>query len=320
MLNSKTSNSDVANKATRDGFGDALFELGAENQNIVALTADLTESTRVEKFAKAYPQRFFNVGVAEQNLMGVSAGLALSGMIPFAASYAVFSPGRNWDQLRVSVCYSNANVKIIGGHAGLSVGPDGATHQALEDIALTAVLPNLTVIVPCDYLEAKKATKAIAKLQGPCYLRTNRDKSPLLTSEDTPFEIGKANILREGSDVTIVGTGMILTEAVKAAKELEKQNISVEIINLHTIKPLDKDTIISSLKKTKKLITLEEHQTTVGLGSIVAKICLENQVFVPLKCLGMNDQFGQSGTTKELWHHYKMDSEAIVEAVKKIKP
>src|SRR3989338_3505331 len=216
---------DIDQTPTRNGYGDALLDLGENNPDVVVLSADLAESTRAMAFGKKYPDRFFEVGVAEQNMMGVAAGLALSGKIPFISSYATFSPGRNWDQLRVSVCYSRANVKVVGSHAGLSVGPDGATHQALEDIAMTRVLPNLTVVVPCDYEEAKKCTRAAAGLSGPVYFRLAREKTPVFTTVDTPFKIGRAEILRDGDDLTIIGCGPVLYEALVAADELSKHGI-----------------------------------------------------------------------------------------------
>jgi len=304
-------------KATRDGFGDALLEIGKKNSNVVVLSADLAESTRVQQFEKEFPNRFFEVGVAEQNLMGVAAGLALSGKIPFVASYAVFSPGRNWDQLRVSVCYSNANVKIIGGHTGLTVGPDGATHQALEDIAITRVLPNLTVIVPCDYEEARKATVETANKNGAVYLRLSREKSPQLTNEATAFQVGVANILREGLDVTIIGCGPLLGEALKAAEKLADEGIDVEVINNHTIKPLDDKTLLKSIKKTKAVVTVEEHQIIGGMGSSIAELSSQN-IPVPIEMIGVRDTFGESGKAAELLEKYHLTEMSIYDAVKKV--
>lgn len=303
---------DLEQKGTRDGYGDGLKEIGGKNPNVVCLSADLTESTRSNLFAEAFPERFFQTGVAEQNLMGISAGLALSGKIPFAASYAVFSPGRNWDQLRVSVCYSKANVKVISTHAGLTVGPDGATHQALEDIAITRVLPNLTVIVPSDYYEAKKATEAISELDGPAYLRLGRSNTPVYTTNETPFEIGKANLLFEGNDATIVACGTMVYEALMAAKELSEKGIFVDVINCHTIKPIDRETILNSARKTKRIITVEEHQVNGGLGSAVAEVVSE-EFPVPIKRIGMSDIFGQSGTPEELLVEYGMTKEHIID-------
>lgn len=300
---------------TRNGYGDALLELGKINPKIVVLTGDLTESTRVDKFAKAYPDRFFQCGVAEQNMMSVAAGLAVEGFIPFVSSYAVFNPGRNWDQLRTNVCYNNANVKIAGAHTGLSVGPDGATHQALEDIAITRVLPNLVVIAPLDYEETRKATIAAAKYSGPVYFRFSREKTPIVTNKNTPFEIGKANILKNGKDLTLIGYGPILCNGLAASYELEKQGISIEVINCHTIKPLDEKTIVSSAKKTKKIITLEEHQINGGLGSAICEL-LSEKFPVPILRLGMNNTFGESGSPEELFIKYGLDTKTITDKIK----
>lgn len=306
-------------KSTRDGFGDGLLDLAKKNKNIVVVSADLAESTRVDKFAKKYSNRFVEVGVAEQNMMGIAAGLALSDKIPYAASFAAFSPGRNWDQLRVSVCYTNSNVKIASTHAGLSVGQDGASHQMLEDIAITRVLPNMTVVSPADYLEAKKATIATAKIKGPVYLRFYRQKSPLLTNKNSSFKIGKANILQNGTDLTIIGHGPILNEALLAAKELSSRGIKTEIINCHTIKPLDTSTILKSIKKTKRLITIEDHQIAGGLGSAISEFLSEHYP-IKMKIMGVEDQFGQSGKPAELWDKYKLSYNHIIkEAFKLIK-
>lgn len=301
-------------KPTRNGFGEGLLEAGKENEDIVTLTADLAESTRAHLFAEAFPERFFEVGVAEQNMMGIAAGLALSGKIPFATSYAVFSPGRNWDQLRVSVCYSKANVKIIGGHAGLSVGPDGATHQALEDIALTRVLPNLKVIVPSDALEAYKATRLSAEIDSPVYIRLARSSSPVYTTDETPFQIGKANTLHEGKDVTIVATGLMVYEALEAAHVLSSQNIWADVINIHTIKPLDSATVLDSLQKTNRLVTVEEHQVAGGLGSAILE-AVAGKWGGPTKLIGINDEFGESGSHIELFQKFNLTSKHIVNTV-----
>lgn len=296
--------------ATRDGYGHGLVELGKKNPNIVVLCADLTDSTRSDWFKKEFPDRFYEVGIAEQNMLGIAAGLALSGKIPFVSTYAVFCPGRNWDQLRVSVCYNKANVKLAGAHAGLSVGPDGATHQGLEDIAITRCLPNLAVLAPCDYLETKKATIAAAKIDGPVYLRFSREATPVFTTENTPFEIGKANVLRQGKKVTIIACGPLIYETLLAAEELD-----AEVINCHTIKPIDKETIIKSAKKTGKVITLEEHQIMGGLGSAVAEILSENYP-VPIKFMGIKDRFGESGTPEELLEKFKLTHEHIIKTAK----
>ena len=316
-LNPDLGKPEIEQKATRDGFGEALLELGEQDERIVALTGDLAESTRVLPFAEKFPERFIECGVAEQNMMGVAAGLALAGKIPFAASYATFSPGRNWDQLRVSVCYSKANVKVIGAHTGVSVGPDGATHQALEDIAITRVLPNLTVIQPCDSNEAAKATMAIAYAEGPHYLRLTREKTPLITTQESPFEIGKANVLKEGKDVALIGCGPVLYNGIKAALELEPGNIQVLVINCHTIKPLDEATIIWAAKLTGAVVTLEEHQVNGGLGSAVAE-CLAKNYPVPQEFVGMPNTFGESGAPSELWEKYGMGVESIKQAIQKV--
>lgn len=301
---------------TRNGFGEGLVKAGDDDPNVVVLCGDLKESTRCEEFSKKFPGRFFDVGVAEQNMMGVAAGLAISGKVPFISSYAVFNPGRNWDQLRVSVCYSNVNVKIIGAHSGVSVGPDGATHQALEDIAITRVLPNLTVIAPCDYLETKKATLAVAKFNGPCYMRFARENTPVFTTGETPFEIGKAQIFREGEDATIVACGPLVFESLKAANELRaERNINCEVINCATIKPLDSDTLIHSAKKTGVVVTVEEHQISGGLGSAVCEL-LSEAYPVKVKRVGVCDRFGESGEPNELLEKFGMSSNHIKIAVR----
>ncbi|MBI4091127.1 transketolase family protein [candidate division WWE3 bacterium] len=306
---------DIKQVPTRDGFGEALVILGDTDPSVVVLSGDLTESTRSEAFSKKYPGRFIEVGVAEQNMMGIAAGLALAGKTPFTSSYAVFNPGRNWDQFRVSVCYSKANVKVVGAHAGISVGPDGATHQALEDIAIARVLPNLTVVAPCDYIETRKATLAIAKHKGPVYIRFTREKTPVFTTEETPFELGKAQVFREGKNVTIVSCGPLVYESLKAANELRlEKGIECEIINCSTIKPLDTETIVKSARKTKAVLTVEEHQITGGLGGAVCEFL--GEVFpVKVKRLGMRDTFGESGQPGELLEKYGMSSNHIKVAV-----
>lgn len=301
---------------TRDGFGEGLVMAGESDPNVVALSGDLTESTRLEAFSKKFPERFFEIGVAEQNMMGIAAGLALSGKIPFISSYSVFNPGRNWDQLRVSVCYSKANVKIVGAHAGISVGPDGATHQGLEDMAITRVIPNLTVIAPCDYIETRKATLAIAKYKGPCYIRFTREKTPVFTTEETPFEIGKAQVFKEGKHITLIACGPLVYEALKAANELlADRSISCEVINCPTIKPLDTDTIIASAKKTGHVVTIEEHQINGGLGGAVCEVLSENHP-VKVKRIGMPNTFGESGQPNELLEKYGMSANHIKIAVR----
>ena len=288
------------------------MELGAENSDVVALCADLVESTRVEKFAKAYPERFVEVGVAEQNMMGLAAGMALAGKIPFVVSYATFSPGRNWDQMRVSVCYSNTNVKVIGAHAGISVGADGATHQALEDLAIAGVLPNLIVVSPCDYFETFKAVKAAAGWPGPVYIRFGREKTPVFTTAETPFEIGKATVLRPGNKVTIFGTGPLLYKCLEIADEID-----AEVINVSTLKPLDVATVMLSARKTGAVVTVEEHQIIGGLYGAIAE-CLGQNFPTPIEAVGMPNMFGESGKPEELIEKYGMGVGAIKEAVRKV--
>ena len=302
---------------TRDGYGKALLALGRLKKNVVALCCDLTDSTRVEWFKQKYPKRFIEVGVQEQNMAGLSAGLALIGKIPFISSYAVFSPGRNWDQLRVSVCYNNLNVKIQGAHAGISVGPDGATHQALEDIAIMRVLPNMKVIVPADAIQAEKATIASASIYGPVYIRVGRDKVPVITNKNTPFKFGKADIYRIGKDACIIACGRMVFEALVAAENLAKEGIEVMVINCHTIKPIDEKTILSAAKKTKAIITAEEHQIHGGLGSAVAEV-LSAHFPTPLEFVAINDTFGESGDPDKLLEKYNCTHNNISLAVKKV--
>lgn len=298
---------------TRNGYGDALMELGATNPEVMVLTGDLAESTRVLPFWKTYPERFIECGIAEQNMMGVAAGLALAGKIPFVSSYAVFVPGRTWDQTRVSVCYAKANVKIAGAHAGISVGPDGATHQALEDIAIMRVLPDMTVIVPCDAEETRKCTVALASHQGPAYFRFAREKTPVITTKETPFHIGTSLVLRSGTDITFVGCGPLLHEALLAAEELSRDGIEAEVINAHTIKPFDEETFLTSAKKTGCVVTIEEHQIHGGLASAVAE-CLGRHYPVPMESVGMPDSFGESGEPDELLTKYGMRAKDIIQA------
>jgi len=284
---------------------------------VLALTADLGESTRVLWFAKKFPERFFEVGVAEQNLIGISAGLAHEGFIPFASSFAVFSPGRSWEQIRVSVCYSKNNVKIIASHAGINVGADGATHQGLEDMAIMRCLPNMTVIAPADYLETKKAAMAAAEFNGPVYIRFGRAKTPAFTTQKTPFKIGQAEIVKSGKDVTIVACGPMVYQSLLAAKELAKQKIDVEVINNHTIKPLDKKTLLASVKKTKALVTAEDHQIAGGMSSAVIEMLAPNYP-VPAEMIGIKDTFGESGTAEELYDKYGLSITHIIRAVEKV--
>ncbi len=297
--------------ATRQGFGKALVEAAKRDERIVGLCADLTESTQMHLFAEAFPERFAQVGVAEQNLVTVASGMAAAGKIPFCSSYAAFSPGRNWEQIRTTICYNDRNVKMVGSHAGLSVGPDGATHQALEDIAITRVLPNMYVIVPADVEQAYAATLAIAQDTHPTYLRLAREKSPIFTTSETPFEIGKAQVLVEGTDVTLIGAGPMLYEGLRAAYLLGGK-ISVEVINLHTIKPFDVETVVASARKTGAVVTLEEHQINGGIGGAVAEVLAEH---APTKIhrIGMRDCFGESGKAAELWKHFGLTAESIAQ-------
>jgi len=299
---------------TRDGFGKGLLELGRKNKNIVALSADLTDSTRAGWFKKEFPDRFFSFGVAEQDMMSAAAGFALSGKIPFACTFGVFAAGRAWDQIRVSVDYMNLNVKIIGTHGGISVGEDGHTHQALEEIALMRVLPNMTVIVPCDSVEAKKATIKAAERKGPVYIRLGRSPLPIITEENDPFEIGKGILVKSGSDVTIVACGQTVYEAMRAAELLSKEKIDARIINLHTPKPVDEDILIEAAKETGAIVTAEEHSIYGGLGSVVGEV-LSRNCPVPIKMLGIK-KCGQSGSPQELFKYFNLMAEDIVKAAK----
>ena len=313
-------------KATRDGYGLGLIEAGEKDERVVVLCADLTESTRSEGFAKKFPERFIEMGVAEQNMAVVASGLANYGKIPFISSYAVFSPGRNNEQIRTNICINNVPVKIAGAHAGISVGPDGATHQALEDIALMRVQPRMVVLVPCDAEETRKATVAAAFNGKPTYLRFGREKSPVFTTKDTPFEIGRAIILRypelvEGqskkSQVAIVGCGMLLYNALVAAEELSKEGIECMVINSHTVKPLDEAMIVSAVQKCGAVVSVEEHQVAGGLGSAIAE-CLARNYPVPQEFIGVQDRFGESGKPDELMAVFHLDIPDIKTAVKKV--
>ena len=304
--------------ATRDGFGKGLVEAASVDARVVALSADLTESTRVEAFAKTYPDRFVEMGVAEQNMATVAAGMANYGKLPFITSYAAFSPGRNWEQIRTTIALNDVPVVICGMHAGVSVGPDGATHQMLEDIALMRAMPNMIVINPSDSEEARKATIAAAKAGKPVYMRFGREKTPVMTSPETPFEIGKSIscIENSASIATIIATGSLLYNALAAAKQLESEGISVDVINMHTIKPLDKEAIAAAAKKTGAIVTVEEHQIHGGLGGAVAEV-LASEAPAPIEFIGVQDMFGQSGDPKELIEHYDMGSSHIAAAAKK---
>jgi len=320
-LNTKIFNYDVEKISTRTGFGEGLLKIGGDNENIVALCADLTESTKMNSFAERFPERFIQVGVAEQNMAAVASGIASMGKIPFISSYAIFSPGRNWEQIRTTICYNNQPVKIVSSHAGISVGPDGGSHQALEDIALMRVIPNMVVISPCDSIEAKKATIACSLTKNPTYIRLARNNTPLITSPETPFEIGKAQlsfIPEVGlAHVGIIATGPILYNAIIAARELEKEGIKVKVMNLSTIKPLDINAIIALAKETKAIITIEDHQIIGGMGSAVAECLAENYITL-IEFIGVKDKFGQSGTPDQLEKFYELDTLTIKDRVAKI--
>ena len=305
-------------KATRQGFSDALMELGKENPNVVVLGGDVSGSVKVDAFAKAYPDRFISVGVAEADMMGVAAGLALVGKIPFASAYGEFAAGRPFDQIRQSLAYSEMPVKICASHCGITVGPDGATHQSLEDVALMRVLPHMTVISPCDYLETKRAVKSCLSIKkGPVYIRFFRDNTPMFTDESTPFQIGKANTLIEGTDVTVICCGLQVWEAIQAAEELQKESISVRVINMHTIKPLDKEAILKAAKETGAIVTAEDHQIHAGLGSAVAEY-LAQALPTPQEFVAVNDTFGESGKGEELMKKYGIHRDDIVKAARRV--
>lgn len=301
--------------ATRNAYGEALIEVGKENENIVVLDADLSGSTKTKGFGKEFPNRFINVGIAEQNLIGTAAGLAAAGKIPFASTFAMFATGRAFEVIRNSIGYPKLNVKICATHSGLTVGEDGASHQALEDISCMRTIPNMTVIVPADAVEAKAAIHAVAKMNGPAYVRLGRPAVPVINDESTyDFEIGKGITLKDGSDITIVATGIMVSEALEAAKELEAKEINARVINIHTIKPIDEELIIKAAKETGAIVTAEEHNIIGGLGSAVAEVISENHP-VPLKRIGTNDVFGESGKPNELLRKYGLTKENIVETV-----
>ena len=313
-------------KPTRDGYGTGILIAGEENPNVVVLSADLMESTRSAAFAKKFPERFFATGVAEQNLAAIAAGLGVSGKIPFISSFAAFSPGRNWEQIRTTISYNDSNVKIAGHHSGIAVGEDGATHQAIEDIATMRVLANMKIFVPCDAIEAEKATLAAARIWGPVYLRYSREKSPVFTTEDTPFIPGRAEIIWHPStglgrgqkpQVVIIGCGPILYSALLAARELEKDKIGTIVVNCHTIKPLDEKRIIELAKKVGAVVTVEDHQVAGGLGGAVAET-LAKHAPTPMEFIGMKDTFGESGPPKDLIEKYGMGVKDIVQAAKKV--
>ncbi len=321
---------DIAMIATRSGFGDGLLLAGKENKRVVALCADLTESIQIEKFKTAFPDRYFEMGVAEQNMASVASGMAAMGKIPFIASYAMFSPGRNWEQIRTTICYNNVPVKVVGAHAGVSVGPDGGTHQALEDIGLMRMLPNMVVVVPCDALEAKKAALEISRTENPSYLRLFREKSPVLTVDEDLFEIGKANIIYETSSTSslsieegkgvrpvlkigIIACGEMVARSLLCVKGLEDKGIELGILNLHTIKPIDVEKIKYMSSKYKNILTVEEHQVAGGMGSAILECLAENNLLgnVKVKMMGVKNRFGQSGTKEELYEEYEINEKHI---------
>jgi transketolase len=317
-LNPKLFDVDGEQAPTRDGYGTGLVAAGDANPNVVALCADLMESTRVQAFVEKYPERFFELGVAEQNMATIAAGLGVSGKIPFISSYATFSPGRNWEQIRTTIAYNNANVKIAGHHAGISVGPDGATHQATEDIAMMRVLPNMRVIVPCDAVEARKATLAASQIYGPIYLRFQREKTPIMTTDETPFIPGNAEIFWQSKkpEVLIIGCGGLLYNALLAARELEGVRIGAVVLNCASVKPLDEKKIVELAKKIGAVVTVEEHQVHGGLGGAVAEV-LAKYAPTPIEFIGMQDTFGESGAPEELIKKYGMTPKDIVMAAKR---
>jgi len=320
-------NKDKEMSTVRNGFGEAITEEGEKNKDIVIITADVTESTRCDKFAEKFPERFFNVGVAEQGMASVAAGLGISGKIPFISSYAVFSPGRNWEQIRTTIAYNNSNVKIAGHHAGIMTGPDGATHQAIEDIATMRVMPNMKVIVPCDAIEAKKATIAIAQVWGPAYIRLAREKTPIITTDSAPFTLGKAETFWDSSDgikgksktpqVCIAACGPLVANALTAAEILEQEDIGSVVLNVHTIKPLDEQKILEMAKKCGAFVSVEDHNVIGGLGSAIAEI-LATKNPTPMEFVGMQDTFGESGNSWELVEKYGLSAKDIVQAVKRV--
>lgn len=315
---------------TRNGYGTGLVQAADENPNVVALCADLTESTRTEAFAKKYPQRFVEMGVAEQNMASVAAGMSLMGKIPYIASYAMFSPGRSWEQIRTTICYNEVNVKIVGAHAGVSVGPDGATHQAIEDMAIMRPIANMAVFSPCDAVEARKITYMVSKFYGPAYIRYAREKTPVFTTDDTPYELGKAQIFwtepgwnpstgsgQEKPDVAIISCGPLTHNAILAAAELEKEGMNVRVVNNPSVKPMDEETVVQAAADAGAVVTVEEHQVAGGMGSAVAEI-LARQYPVPMEFIGVQNRFGESGEPNELIKHFGMGVAAIKDAVARV--
>lgn len=316
-LKRNTLSRDVDVAPTRDGYGMGIIQAGHSNKNVVVLCGDLSESTRSHKFKEAFPDRFIQVGIAEQNMATLAVGMALQGKIPIISTYAVFCPGRNWDQIRISGCYNNANVKYAGAHTGISVGPDGATHQAMEDVALTRVLPRMTVLVPCDVEETRKAVLAAVAMTGPVYFRFARTATPAFTTPATPFTVGKAQVFRDGTDVAIIGAGPIIHSALLAADQLVEKGISCRVINSPSIKPIDADTIERAARDCGAIVTVEEHQVMGGIGSAIAEV-VATTFPVPIEFIGMQNSFGESGEPSELLRKYRMDAAAIVSAVRKV--
>ncbi|MEO5690868.1 MAG: transketolase C-terminal domain-containing protein [Candidatus Saccharimonadales bacterium] len=314
-LSDRIGHEDIESEPIRKGFGRGLLQAGKDDERVVALCADLTESTQMHLFKEEFPKRFVEIGVAEQNLVTVAAGMAAMGKKPFASSYAAFSPGRNWEQIRTTLALNERFTCVVGSHAGVSVGPDGATHQMLEDIALMRVMPHMTVIAPGDSIEAEKATRAIVGLELPSYLRLAREASPVFSTEKTPFEIGKAYVLREGHDISLLGTGAMTYQCLVAANILEKQGIHAEVVHVPTIKPLDEDTILASLKKNGRAMTVEEAQIAGGFGSAICELSTD-KLPVPIRRVGMQDRFGESGTPAQLLDHFGLTGEHIAENVK----
>lgn len=301
----------------RDGYGKALLEMCSEGKNLMVLDADVSKSTRTNWVHDQFPDKFMNMGISEQDMLGTAAGLALGGIPTYVSTYCVFLCGRAWDEIRTTVCYNNLNVKLGGAHAGISVGPDGATHQSLEDIALMRVLPNMTVIAPCDAEETRKATRAAYEITGPVFLRFGREAVPVITDEDSPFEIGKAIVLRDGKDVVVFAVGALVYEALEAAKQLKNEGVDLAVVNLHTIKPIDEECICRYARKTGAIVTAEEHQIFGGMGSAVAEV-VASACPTPIEYVAMPDSFGESGQPEELMKKYKLSSEGIIEAVRKV--
>jgi transketolase len=318
-LNIKIFDKDIEQLPIRKGFGDGLVIAGDMNKNVVGLCADLTDSTVMNLFKNKYPDRFVEIGIAEQNLASVASGMSAMGKIPFITSYAMFSPGRNWEQIRTTICYNDRPVKIAGSHAGISVGPDGGTHQAIEDMAITRVIPRMVVISPCDAIEARKATIACSQTKDPTYIRLAREKTPIITTEETPFEIGRANVLmkHEAPKVALFATGPLVHAALMAAQSLEQEGIPVSVTNVHTIKPLDTETVVREARLARAVVSIEEHQVTGGLGSAIAET-LVRECPVAMEFIGVQDRFGQSGTPDELYAHYGMDASHIIQSAKKV--